>query len=87
MAQRFSGDTRSCLAKNMRVVEFYLEEVVFPKETRQFPFKIAGSAWDLSAGRMRGFSGTADNRQLLPLGVKQHETELLQASMPHLSWD
>lgn len=26
-------------AKNMNVIETYLEEFVFPKETRQFPFK------------------------------------------------
>ena len=27
-------------AKNMNVIETYLEEFVFPKETRQFPFKV-----------------------------------------------
>lgn len=35
--------------------------------------QVSASAWDLAAGRLRGFSGTADNRQLLPLKVHQYQ--------------
>ncbi|CAK9039865.1 unnamed protein product [Durusdinium trenchii] len=43
------------LCQNLQVVETFLEEFVFPNETRQFPFKVSSSAWDLAAGRLRGF--------------------------------
>lgn len=32
----------------------------------------------MAFGRLRGFSGTADNRQLLPLGVQQYDDEWLK---------
>ena len=40
--------------------------------------QVSASAWDLAAGNLRGFSGTADNRQLLPLGVAQYDDHMLQ---------
>ncbi|CAJ1365171.1 unnamed protein product [Effrenium voratum] len=73
----------SKLAKNMQVIQDFLEEFVFPEETRQFPFKVSANAWDLAAGRLRGFSGTADNRQLLPLGVRQYEDKMLRHTDGH----
>ena len=42
-----------------------------------FLMQVSASAWDLAAGRLRGFSGTADNRQLLPLKVHQYQDEML----------
>ena len=42
------------------------------------PFQVSASGWDLAAGCLRGFSGTADNRQVLPLGVCQYEPESLK---------
>lgn len=62
-------------------------QVVLPRETTQFPQRLVANAWDLcdhhrqpSGGedgavlRPVGFSGTDDNKLLLPLRVKQLDT-------------
>ncbi|KAJ6458143.1 hypothetical protein C8R47DRAFT_1246692, partial [Mycena vitilis] len=62
------------LRYNKVVIDFYLSECVFPKEAREFPHKLTTNAWDLSRTRPRlttGFSGTNDNKYLLPLSIKQ----------------
>ncbi|KAJ7623634.1 hypothetical protein FB45DRAFT_1089387 [Roridomyces roridus] len=59
---------------NKGVIDFYLSEVVFPKEAREFPHKLSTNAWDLARHKARlttGFSGTNDNRYLLPLSIDQ----------------
>jgi hypothetical protein len=33
---------------NLAVMNFYLRQVVFPQEAKQFPYKLATSAWDLA---------------------------------------
>jgi hypothetical protein len=52
------------------LVDFYLSRVVFPKEAKGFPYKLCSSAWDLPSQPDQplttGFSGTNDNRFLLP---------------------
>ncbi|PNH12760.1 hypothetical protein TSOC_000242, partial [Tetrabaena socialis] len=53
-----------------------LNYCVFPSETRQFPQRLATSAWHLAdneRGRVVGFSGTNDNHRLLPTQVRQAE--------------
>ncbi|TMW55348.1 hypothetical protein Poli38472_013239 [Pythium oligandrum] len=61
---------------SMVVINFYLNQCVFPRDTRQFPKRMARSAWDLVRGPENiGFSGTNDNHRLLPLGVSQHEPD------------
>jgi len=59
------------------VIDFYLSNVVFPKDSKEFPHKLSTSGWDLAEKRAglptTGFSGTIDNRFLLPLTIKQLE--------------
>lgn len=58
------------------VIDFYLSNSIFPKEAKEFPFKLSSSGWDISAEKAHpttGFSGTNDNRDLLPLSVTQNQ--------------
>ncbi|CAJ1961699.1 unnamed protein product [Cylindrotheca closterium] len=63
------------LNRCMEVVFFWLNEVVFPVETMQYPQRRISSAWNLAdtdhVKQIIGFSGTDDNRFLLPYQVKQ----------------
>ncbi|EWC47633.1 hypothetical protein DRE_03253 [Drechslerella stenobrocha 248] len=66
------------LRYNKAVIDFYLEHCVFPKYAKQFPFKLTSSGWDLVERRPHvtsGFSGTNDNRFLLPLSIEQHDLD------------
>ena len=61
-------------SKNYAVIDFYLSNVVFPKEAKQFPMRLATSSWDLAEKKdfvTTGFSGTNDNRYLLPTTIVQ----------------
>ncbi|GKZ98243.1 hypothetical protein AnigIFM59636_002476 [Aspergillus niger] len=59
------------------LVDFYLSRVVFPKEAKEFPHKLCTSAWDLPSTPNQplttGFSGTNDNRFLLPRSAPQRD--------------
>ncbi|EEP78506.1 predicted protein [Uncinocarpus reesii 1704] len=59
------------------IIDFYLSNVVFPREAKQFPMKLSTSAWDIpSRTKTRsttGFSGTNDNRSMLPLSIEQKD--------------
>ncbi|GLC49187.1 thioredoxin-disulfide reductase [Pleodorina starrii] len=62
------------LRHNRAVVNFWLNHRVYPTETRQYPQRLASSAWHLADNSRRqvvGFSGTNDNHRLLPLQVAQ----------------
>jgi hypothetical protein len=63
------------------IIDFYLSRVVFPKEAKEFPHKLSTSAWDLPSRPHQplttGFSGTNDNRSLLPRSSPQRD-------LPHL---
>jgi len=55
------------------VVDYFVSRIVFPKEMKEFPHKLAASGWDL--GKVKdhpttGFSGTNDSREVLPLDVE-----------------
>ncbi|KAG2501267.1 hypothetical protein HYH03_001073 [Edaphochlamys debaryana] len=63
---------------NTATVDFWLTYSVLPTETRQFPQRLATSAWHLAGGGgggVVGFSGTNDNHRLLPLQVHKAEPE------------
>ncbi|KAJ8593620.1 hypothetical protein M405DRAFT_839099 [Rhizopogon salebrosus TDB-379] len=65
-------------AFNKAVVDFYLSRVVFPKEAKAFPEKLTCSGWDLAQEKTHlttGFSGTNDNRYLLPSSIVQHDLD------------
>ncbi|KAK2742649.1 hypothetical protein FQN55_007768 [Onygenales sp. PD_40] len=56
------------------VIDYYLCQVVFPKEMKEFPDKLSSSGWNIGrekAQPMTGFSGTNDSQYLLPLSVRQ----------------
>ncbi|KAG8789659.1 hypothetical protein FRC12_013327 [Ceratobasidium sp. 428] len=63
-------------ARNSAVVDFFLSSVVFPKEAKQFPYKLSTSGWDLAEVKTHvttGFSGTNDNQYLLPTSIAQSD--------------
>ncbi|AEO68380.1 uncharacterized protein THITE_2145549 [Thermothielavioides terrestris NRRL 8126] len=54
-------------------IDYYLSNVVFPMEMREFPWKLSASGWDLGKRTrhpLTGFSGTTDSKYVLPLSVK-----------------
>ena len=63
------------------VIDFYLLTIVFPKHMKEFPYKLSTSGWDLAQDRssfgqlVTGFSGTNDNRFLLPQMIEQVDLE------------
>ncbi|KAF8541809.1 hypothetical protein BDD12DRAFT_877903 [Trichophaea hybrida] len=62
---------------NKAVIDSYLSGVVFPKEAKEFPYKLSTSGWDVASSKINpttGFSGTNDNRYLLPTSIKQLDT-------------
>ena len=55
-------------------IDFYLSNIVFPKEMKEFPKKLSSSGWDIAREKVHpttGFSGTNDSRYILPLSVSQ----------------
>lgn len=70
------------LRQNKLVIDYFLSRVVFPKEGKEFPHKLSTSAWDLPAdcaySLTTGFSGTNDNRLLLPLNIQQQDLSELE---------
>ncbi|KAH7109116.1 hypothetical protein B0J11DRAFT_449300 [Dendryphion nanum] len=67
---------------NTSVIDHYLNNFVFPRHTKQFRIKLQASGWDIplfsplaneSTSLTTGFSGTNDNRRMLPLTIKQHD--------------
>lgn len=65
------------LRLNKKTIDFYLANKVFPRGAKEFPSKMATSGWDLAIRRKNpttGFSGTNDNRFLLPLSIQQYES-------------
>ncbi|KAL7621053.1 hypothetical protein AAE478_008365 [Parahypoxylon ruwenzoriense] len=77
------------------VVNHYLNHFVFPVHAKQFEIKLQASAWDIplytQAGqriaKTTGFSGTNDNRSMLPLTIHQDDLpSLRQTSAEVLSY-
>ncbi|KAI5986445.1 hypothetical protein F5J12DRAFT_923023 [Pisolithus orientalis] len=63
-------------SRNQSTVDFYLSQVVFPKEAKEFPSKLSSCGWDLAEEREHvttGFSGTNDARYLLPTSTVQRD--------------
>lgn len=60
------------LAKS--VIDFYMSNLVFAKEMKEFPDKLSSSGWDIARAKVHpttGFSGTNDSRYVLPLSINQ----------------
>ena len=67
------------IRKSMIVVQFYLVNIVFPKESKQFDKKIIATACihafpkPIRQNVVTGFSGTNDIKLLLPLSIQQND--------------
>ncbi|KAK4651863.1 hypothetical protein QC762_0097080 [Podospora pseudocomata] len=71
------------------VIDYYLNNFVFPRHAKQFKVKLQSSGWDiplfssetkdakLSKALTTGFSGTNDNRTMLPLTIQQADLPTL----------
>ena len=74
------------------VIDYFLNHFVFPKHAKQFRVKMQASGWDIPQFLPRGqsangqgtekslttgFSGTNDNRTMLPLTIKQDDLPAL----------
>jgi hypothetical protein len=76
---------------NVVVIDYFLNNFVFPQHAKQFVMKLQASGWDIplssgdsarnnhqdSKALTTGFSGTNDNRNLLPLTIKQEDLHSL----------
>lgn len=67
---------------NTGVIDYYLNNFVFPRHAKQFCVKLQASGWDIplfspsankSTSLTTGFSGTNDNRRILPLTIEQRD--------------
>ncbi|KAK7937284.1 uncharacterized protein PG986_014152 [Apiospora aurea] len=80
----------ACVRYRVAVIDYYLNTFVFPRHAKQFKVKIQSNGWDLPLPTSRsgvgehvrfsgttGFSGTNDNKTLLPLNIKQEDLEPL----------
>ncbi|KAJ6257020.1 hypothetical protein Dda_7903 [Drechslerella dactyloides] len=59
---------------NKDVIDFFLSQLIFPREAKGFPYKLSTSGWDIAERKghnTTGFSGTNDNRYLLPTSINQ----------------
>ena len=66
-----------------KIADYFLAYVVFPKEGKEFDERLSTSGWDVPAKvggphLTTGFSGTNDNRFLLPLSITQQDLPNLQ---------
>lgn len=77
------------------VIDHYMNYFVFPVHAKQFDVKLQASAWDIplfskeqqTGAQTTGFSGTNDNRMLLPLTIQQDDlASLRQTSAEVLSY-
>ncbi|KAG6887054.1 hypothetical protein C0992_001001, partial [Termitomyces sp. T32_za158] len=70
---------------NKAVIDFFLSNVVFPRYAKQFPKKLSTSSWDLAEKKVQvttGFSGTNDNKYLLPTSIHQDEVAAISEDDP-----
>ena len=70
------------LQHNVKIIDYFLDHFVFPREAKQFPAKLIASPWDLSSPArskiITGFSGTNDTQLLLPIHIRQCDLPQLQ---------
>ncbi|KAK3116175.1 hypothetical protein LTR53_003724 [Teratosphaeriaceae sp. CCFEE 6253] len=71
---QFTSELLPRLRYGKATVDYFLANIVFPKEMREFLHKLSSSGWDLGKQKAlptTGFSGTNDSRTVLPLYVQQ----------------
>jgi hypothetical protein len=81
----------SHLRLNRNVLDHYMNNFVFPVHAKQFGVKLQASGWDLPlfsksrpekngtcCAKTTGFSGTNDNKVMLPLTIRQDDLSSLR---------
>ena len=66
---------------NTATINFWLESVVLPVETMQFPSRLEATSWDIatnSSKQVAGFSGTNDSKILLPSSLSWTDSNELE---------
>jgi hypothetical protein len=84
-------ELRRHLRLNRSVLDHYMNNFVFPVHAKQFGVKLQASGWDLPlfskpqpgqkevfCAKTTGFSGTNDNKMMLPLTIKQDDLPSLR---------
>ncbi|KAL1969915.1 hypothetical protein VTN77DRAFT_7424 [Rasamsonia byssochlamydoides] len=64
------------LRSSKATIDFYMSQVVFPAQMREFPQKMSASGWNIARSKVHlttGLSGTNDSRYILPLDAQQCE--------------
>ncbi|KAG9762013.1 hypothetical protein KCU73_g2114, partial [Aureobasidium melanogenum] len=81
------GSVFPSLQFNLETIDFYLNQVVFPKEGKEFAKRLSASGWDIPSPPSlpelltTGFSGTNDSRVILPHSIQQQDLgELLHTN-------
>ena len=78
---RFRRLLLKALGDNYATIDFFLDKIVFPNICRHYTKKLCASSWDIpgpapSLGHVTtGFSGTNDNRYLLPHNITQRDLD------------
>ncbi|KAF4456736.1 hypothetical protein F53441_1172 [Fusarium austroafricanum] len=80
------GEIWKILRYNGVVIDYFLNNFVFPRHAKQFEVKLQSNGWDIPLGSIAGindkgsekalstgFSGTNDNRTMLPLNIEQQD--------------
>ncbi|KAK5126609.1 hypothetical protein LTR85_009543 [Meristemomyces frigidus] len=71
---QFTSELLPCFRYGKATIDYFLANIVFPKEMKEFPHKLSASGWDIGKNKTlptTGFSGTNDSRTVLPLHVEQ----------------
>lgn len=74
-SEQFDNVLVPLFRNNTATADFFLCQVVFPLEAKTFPHKLTATGWDLveeTGNLTTGFSGTNDNRFLMPTSIVQH---------------
>ncbi|KAL8801978.1 MAG: hypothetical protein Q9182_004107 [Xanthomendoza sp. 2 TL-2023] len=67
---------------NKKTADYFMANIVFPREGKEFDLKLSTSGWDIpakpgSTNITTGFSGTNDSRFSLPSFISQHDVPAL----------
>jgi hypothetical protein len=76
--QQCSHELFPKLRFSKRLIDYYLEHLVFPKEMKEFSNKLSSSGWEIAREKYHpttGFSGTNDSKYILPVPIKQCELQ------------
>ena len=81
--QQCLQDLFPALRYSKKAADFFMARVVFPKEGKEFDERLSTSGWDIPSPPnakhlTTGFSGTNDNRFLLPLTIHQCDIKQLK---------